>query len=327
MVRRVPGVLDALHDAYAAHLQWRPSSTWGATRYRLSDGRQQTHVVVKAELSAALREELALRLPEETVDPQHAGERAMLASTPVLEVDGALRLALLDRGVEVWTVGWHRHADLIRVAAAGGPPRPHVLEFASGFIPSFSSAAPPERPHDVPWSGPIYDVDFVSRLLGVVAEGRFNEDDVLLARDIVRRGYKDHLEPLDARRKEQALVAEVEANLETAIADGWDGVRWTWIHPLHDELPVADPHTAAVAAALARGDAPDRVEVAGLGTFARETLPAVDIDLDSYRGDGWLPDAPGLPPPSRCHLHLPPRTRLTCPMSFDTWKARLVSGR
>lgn len=323
---RTPGFLDVLHDGDRhAHLRWDPPGTWGNVAYRLNEQKHQSHLVEKATLTPALREALALRLPEETVDPAYPGERAMLAATRLLEVgEGALREALLERGVPVWTVGWHRVPELFRVAVTGGAAPVQLCGYQLDLDAVLGPGTPPGAGSAVPSGGAVGVLPgftLLDRLLGALSDGRLSEDDVLLAEHIGRSGYRAHRAPLEERQREQAFLAELDADPALAREAFLESARWSWMSPTHQDQPVADADTAALVAALRAGEGPAAVEVRGIGRFVRQELPPVTLRFDGrVSAEGWLRSVSGLPEPQVGSLWLRPHVQYVCPMAFVEWR-------
>lgn len=297
-VPRYRGALAVVRSSDMAYVRLAPTAGWAPPSPRIHDWRGQRHLAERAAIPAEVRAKLALRLPEDTCDPAHTRDLAMLTATSLVVVADPLRDALLACGVRVWTVGYHRNPAMLRIAAAGGADAPVCVEQCLYGLYAGDGARPCGRPERVPWNGMTGDFDGIDRILRTVSRGVLDEDSVLLADEIVRCGWDAHLQPLERRRKDLAFVRSIDTDPDLAEEACYAHLRWQFERPQRTELPESDEaHAREMAAALLRPDGSAAIEVERIGEFWREGLHPEELRLAPDDLRGWLPAVSGLPEP------------------------------
>jgi hypothetical protein len=322
---RCPGVLAVERDAWFGYVRWEPPAVYQQQPHKIDDWKSQRHLVEKASLSPAVCDALSLIVPDAHVMPTRRLDRAMLAATPLVTIGDGLRAPLLGRGVRVWTVGYHRNPGRLRLIGQGGA-APTVWieqELFSMFAAQELPGAPVGRPKRVPWYGWVLDADRLDRVLRAASGGVLSEPAVLLADEIARGGWGNLHAPEDARRRDRELNEEIDADPQAAEEGCYADLRWaSWARWNDTEDAAATPALARAVAELASAAGPAQVEIEGVGTFWREVLPAMTLQVETPgAGDGWLAVVPHDAPPSMTPstLRLPATHRYARHLGPGAW--------
>lgn len=314
---RCLGVLAVERDAWFGYVRWEPPAVYSQLPYKIDDWKSQRHLVEKASLSPAVCDALSLVVPDAHVMPTRRLDRAMLAATPLVTIGDRLRAPLLEHGVRVWTVGYHRNPGILRlIGQGGGAPTVWIEQSTPMMLAGADDAgpqpdlpdAPVGRPKHVPWYGWSHDADTLDRVLRAASGGVLSEPAVLLADEIARGGWGNLHASEDARRRDRELIEMIDADPQTAEECCYADLRWASVARWDDaDDAAATPELARAVAELASAAGPQEVEIAGVGTFWREVLPAMTLRVDTPSdSDGWLAavahDAPPSLSPWALHL-------------------------
>jgi hypothetical protein len=322
---RCPGVLAVERDAWFGYVRWEAPAIYVQLPHKIDDWKSQRHLVEKASLTPAVCDALSLIVPDAHVLPTRRLDRAMLAATPLVIVGDGLRAPLLDRGVRVWTVGYHRNPGRLRLIGQGGAAPTVWIEqvMFSLFDGPELPGAPVGRPKRAPWYGWSHDADTLDRVLRAASGGALSEPAVLLADEIARGGWGNLHAPADARRRDRELIEMIDADPQEAEECCYADLRWASHARWNDtEDAAATPALARAVAELASAAGPERVIIEGVGEFWREVLPAMTLRVETPGvSDGWLPpvshDAPPSPTPST--LRLPATHRYARHLGPGAW--------
>lgn len=326
-----PGVLAVECDAWFDYLRWEPPAVYLPLPRKIDDWKSQLHLVEKASLTPAVRSALSLIVPDAQVPPERRLDRAMLAATPVVTIGDGLRAPLLDLGVRVWTVGYHRNPALLRLIGQGGGAATVWIEQVmyslfvadNGEPPLDLPAAPAGRPKKAPWHGWVHDADRLDRVLRAASGGVLSEPAVLLAHEIACGGWGNLHSPEKARRGDRELLEWIEADPQEAEACGYASLQWNSHARWNDtEDAAATPALVRAVAELASAAGPEQVEIEGLGTFWREVLPAMTLPVEApSEHGGWLAPVSHDAPPSMepRALRLPATHRYVRHLGSGAW--------
>jgi hypothetical protein len=307
IVKPYPGVLAVERYLNDVWLRIGGAASWQPSGPNLNDWKGQVHAIDKATLSSGVREQLCAVLPEDRVSAALPRMREMLSATPLAIVRATDRASLLELGARIYTIGYHRNPDLLRIVAAGGGQPAVWIEQHYYYF------------------GSAHDLHQLDRVLRAATFGVVDESAVLLAKAIDFNGWNELTATVEERRAARSAAVELREELGELAEDDWaiamlEEADFSLDRVLeHEERSVCREHgaeppaeTLAVAQALATGEL-DRVRVV-VGqeslTFWLEQLPELSLLRQVPTRDEWLepfeplwPDGP--PNMDEGRLHVP----------------------
>lgn len=330
IVQPYPGLIGIEPMFEAARMWLGPASGWGLYSQPLDEWKRQFDVVEVAALTDEICAALSFERPEQQVGPELTWARRLFAAAKLIVVHDHDRRALIELGVRVWTIGYHRNPGLLRiVGVGGGQPTLWIEQSAFSFYspnPEYTALVPElamrERPRGAPAGGHAHDFDLVEPILPAATGGVIDMASFMLAVAIHRRFGSDLDMPRDARARAAAdrrrsienmrTTLERDVDLDEDIADvlradlHQSQYPRTWGLEDWDDMArirhVHEPSVELVDAAelLIRGE-PECVEVElgpnargprerGVGVYWRERVAARRLARLRPHFEGWLPD-------------------------------------
>ncbi|HSQ62066.1 MAG TPA: hypothetical protein VLM85_02585, partial [Polyangiaceae bacterium] len=117
----VPGVVHVVPDTRGGQVVQLGVAAGWITPPGISQWSQELSLVARADVTPALRDELALTMPEDGIAPRrHPLAHKAAASMPFMGVTGEAVPKLLEKGVRVHTVGFDRVTSGFYYLAEGG---------------------------------------------------------------------------------------------------------------------------------------------------------------------------------------------------------------
>ncbi|MBI2396058.1 MAG: hypothetical protein HYV09_41225 [Deltaproteobacteria bacterium] len=247
----IPGVVHVGHaeSPEGAVVATGPAAGW-ITPKGITEWSQELSVIVRSDLSEALREELGLTLPENRIaKSRHPLAHRAAETLLIVAVTSDVVPKLVERGVRVHTVGYDRVTGGFVYFGEGGSDKPinihgDLLEMIAPALEGGSSNEDIQRHLD----------GFIDRLLRHASNGALDELSVELANALPRLSTDARgLQGVDL----DAFEAEATSNAE-ASKKHEEGAR-------------------RLAAALSQANGASTVDVPLFGQARRKTRPAMEI--------------------------------------------------